>query len=185
MYVTVREFERSNLFHCDMPLRVQGSSVAYRLISLVLSATAVAVAASPPIPPVTVCEVLENLAGNEGKEVAVLGRFSFRRDGRWIGEQSCDASAGQPPLLWLSEDSATAPRPPADFELDAGVLNKKFAAMTKKTALGKFKFGTPDYDRWAVVYGRIVARKADGEHKAAANLVFRGDGVVVFLTTEK
>ena len=55
--------------------------------------------------------------------------------------------------------------------------------MVKKTALGKFRFGTPEYDRWAVVYGRVVARKDD--KKAAADLVFRGDGVIVFLTTER
>jgi len=63
------------------------------------------------------------------------------------------------------------------------MLNKKFAAMVKKTTLGKFRFGTADYDRWAVVYGRVMARKDD--KKAAADLVFRGDGVIVFLTTER
>ena len=47
----------------------------------------------------------------------------------------------------------------------------------------KFKFGTPEYDRWAVVYGRVVAHK--GDKKAAADLVFRGDGVILFLTTDR
>jgi hypothetical protein len=55
-----------------------------------LLVTAFAVAADPPIPPVTVCEILADLPAHEGKDVAVLGRYSFRRDGRWIGEQSCE-----------------------------------------------------------------------------------------------
>jgi hypothetical protein len=87
-------------------------------------------------------------------------------------------------MLWLNEDAA-APRPPGNFDLDAAVLNKKFAEMVKHTFLGKFRFGQPEYDRWAVVYGRVAARKADDAKKASADLVFRGSGVVVFLKTEK
>ena len=56
------------------------------------------------------------------------------------------------------------------------MLNKKFAELTHRTSLGKFRFGTPEYDRWAVVYGRVVARKGDAAKKAPADLVFRGDG---------
>jgi len=146
---------------------------------------AFAVAADPPISPVTVCEVLADLPAHEGKDFAVLGRYSYRRDGRWIGEQSCDPTSSAPPLLWLSEDSIDAPKTPANFEFDAAVLNKKFAALIKKTALGKFKFGNPEYDRWAVVFGRVVARKGDAVQRAPADLIFRGNGVIVFLTTEK
>jgi hypothetical protein len=140
-------------------------------------------AADPPVAPITVCEVLADLPAHEGKDFAVLGRYSFRHDGRWIGEQACGASATAPALLWLNEDE-NAPKPPGTFELDSGVLNKKFAEMLKHTTLGKFRFGTPDYDRWAVVYGRIVARKGDDAKKAPADLDFRGSGVVIFLTTE-
>ena len=195
MDVTLRESERSNLFLRNMSVRVQ---VVYRSILLALLAAAFAIAADAPIPPVTVCEVLADLPAHEGKDIAVVGRFSFRSDGRWIGEQSCDGSAatngapgngaakaGTPPLLWLIEDGFNGPRPPDDFEFDVKVLNQKFAAVTKKTTLGKFRFGTPDYDRWAVVFGRVVARKGEAAQKAPADLVFRGDGVVVFLTTEK
>ena len=166
-----------------MPLLVKEHTVLLRLLTLALLAAAFGVAADPPIQTVTVCEVLADLPAHEGKEVAVLGRFSFRRDGRWIGEQSCEAAAGVPPMLWLTEDLAVGPKPPANFEFDSQLLNKKFAAMVKKTTLGKFRFGTPEYDRWAVVYGRVMARKDD--KKAAADLVFRGDGVIVFLTTER
>src|SRR3954453_9772507 len=166
-----------------MPLLVKEHTVLLRLLTLALLATAFGVAADPPIPTETVCEVLADLPALEGKEVAVLGRFSFRRDGRWIGEQSCGDTSAAAPMLWLTEDSDSGPKPPANFEFDSALLNKQFAAMVKKTTLGKFRFGTPEYDRWAVVYGRVVARKAD--KRAAADLLFRGDGVVVFLTTER
>ena len=146
---------------------------------------AFATAADAPLPPVTVCEVLADLPGHEGKDFAVLGRYSFRRDGRWMGEQNCTSGASGPSVLWLAEDSINAPKPPGTFELDATVLNKKFAEMLKHTSLGKFRFGTPDYDRWAVVYGRVVARKGDDAKTAPATLEFRGSGVIIFLTTEQ
>ena len=49
---------------------------------------------------------------------------------------------------------------------------------------GKFRFGTPDYDRWAVIYGRVEQRKGDDTKKAPANLVIRGSGVIVFVTPD-
>ena len=159
-----------------------------RSIVLAFAVTAFAIAADPPIPPVTVCEIMADLPAHEGKDVAVLGRYSFRRDGRWIGEESCDPATTAPPMLWLTEDGIEGPKPPANFEFDSAVLNKKFAALTRHTALGKFRFGNPEYDRWAVIYGRVVprnSRKTDAPPKAAAELVFRGNGVIVFLTTEK
>ena len=186
--VTNREFERSNLFLRAMSLRVQGNTAVGRCVALGLFLAAFATAADPPIPPVTVCEILADLPAHDGKDVAVLGRYSFRRDGRWIGEDSCDPGTSVAPMLWLTEDSIDGPKPPANFEFDAAVLNKKFAAMTRRTSLGKFRFGNPEYDRWAVVYGRVVSRasrKGDAPQKAPAELVFRGNGVVVFLTTEK
>lgn len=140
--------------------------------------------AANPFTPVTVCEVLSNLAAHEGKDLAVLGRYSFRKDGLWISQQACGTETPTPPVLWLVEDSSAAPKPPDDFELDAAALNRKFAEMLKHTALGKFRFGTPDYDRWAVVYGRLALRKGNDAAKAPADLVFRGSGVVIFLTTE-
>ena len=171
-----------------MSLRVQGNTAIGRCVVLALFLAVFATAADPPILPVTVCEVLADLPAHDGKDVAILGRYSFRRDGRWIGEESCDPATTVPPMLWLTEDSTDAPKPPANFELDATVLNKKFAGLTRHTSLGKFRFGNPEYDRWAVVYGRVVSRasrKGDAPQKTAAELIFRGNGVVVFLTTEK
>jgi hypothetical protein len=102
-----------------------------------------------------------------------------------MGEEACGAEAAGRSLLWLTEDGAAGPKPPGNFEIDAAVLNRKFAELVKRTTLGKFRFGTADYDRWAVVYGRIVSRKGNDAAKAPADLVFRGSGVVVFLTTER
>src|SRR5690242_9934607 len=133
----------------------------HRFLLLLCLVRVCASAGGQPVVPLTVCEVVNSLAAHDGKEVAVLGRYSFRKDGRWIGEQSCDPASGSNPTLWLTEDAASGPKPPGNFELDAAVLNKKFAEMTRHTTLGKFRFGTPDYDRWAVVYGRVVARKGD------------------------
>jgi hypothetical protein len=150
---------------------------------------AFALAAEPPLVPLTVCEVLHDLASNEGKTVAVLGRYSFRENGRWMGEQACDTGSagpeGTPPLLWLMEDSNDGPKPPGSFELDAVALTRKLAVIQQHTSLGKFRFGTPDYDRWAVVYGRVETRKAEAAKQAPANLVFRGSGVVVFLALQQ
>ena len=137
--------------------------------------------AEEPIIPYTVCEIAGDLAKFDGNPVAALGRYSFRGDGRWLGEQACGGSADAAQLR-LNEDGKEGPKAPGTFELDAVTLNRKFADLRKHTALGKFRFGSPDYDRWAVVYGRVETRKAEDERKAVANLVFRGDGVVVFLT---
>jgi hypothetical protein len=185
MDVTGGKKERSILFQGVMESWAQGKTVFRRLSVLAVLLAGSAVAADPPITPITVCEITADLAAHEGKEVAVLGRYSYRHDGRWIGEDSCDPAGKVPPVLWLTEDSASAPKPPGDFELDVPSLNKKFADLLRHTALGKFRFGTPDYDRWAVVYGRVVARKGDATRKAPADLFFRGNGVVIFLTTER
>jgi hypothetical protein len=137
--------------------------------------------AEAPLVPYTVCEIVQELPRYEGKSVAAVGRYSFRQEGRWLGEQDCAATASAPPILWLSEDANDGPKPPADFELDGVTLSHKLADIRKHTALGKFRFGSTDYDRWAVVYGRVEPRKGDAAKKAPADLVFRGDGVIVFL----
>jgi len=133
------------------------------------------------IVPFTICEILHDLAAYEGKPVAALGRYSFRQGGSWLGEQACDAPSATPPALWLAEDPMDGPRPPDSFQLDGAALTRKLTEMRKHTTLGKFRFGSSDYDRWAVVYGRVENRKDAAAKKAAADLVFRGDGVVVFI----
>lgn len=134
----------------------------------------------------TVCEVVSNLPANDGKVVAVIGRYSFRSIGRWMGEQSC-AAAGSPspttPELWMVEDAKEAPKPPEHLNLDSAALKSKFALVQRRSSLGNFRFGTSDYDRWAVVYGRVERKEpSDSNHKAAANLVFRGSSVIIVIT---
>ena len=141
-----------------------------------------AYAADPELAPVGVCEVLRDLANWESKSAAVVGRYSFRPTGRWVSEQVCDPAIADPPELWIVEDE-DAPRPPERFEFDAAVMHRKLAEITRHTTLATFRFGTPGYDRWAVVYGRIQARKGEEAKKAPANLVIRGASVILFLNT--
>lgn len=143
--------------------------------------------AAAPVSPLTVCEVLRDLPAETGKTVAVLGRYSWRENGgSWVSEDTCgSAGAGRtqspPPELWMTEDHS-APRLPDDYELDAPAVHRKLTEMQRHTTLAKFRFGTPDYDRWAVIWGRVAPRKADDTPKAAANLEYRGAGVIFFLT---
>src|SRR5947199_5742815 len=113
MYITGGETERSQSV---MELRAQGRSAFRRTLALALLMAFSAIAADSPITPVTVCEIIADLAAHEGKDMAVLGRYSFRHDGRWIGENSCDPAGPVAPMLWLTEDSAAAPKPPGNFE---------------------------------------------------------------------
>ena len=46
-----------------------------------------------PLQPITVCEVLKDLNTYSGKVVLVVGRFSFRKTGRWLGEEGCEQPA--------------------------------------------------------------------------------------------
>src|SRR5260370_37358092 len=106
-----------------------------RLVSLFVLGVAI-FSADPPIVPLGICEVLRDLAEQEGKNVAVLGRYSFRQTGRWVGEQVCGPPVDAPPLLWLME-SATGPTPPGNYELDGAALRKKWSEMQRHTSLGK------------------------------------------------
>ena len=141
--------------------------------------------AGAPLAPLTVCEVVRDLAAREGQALAVVGRYSFRSDGRSLEEQACDPAASVPPQLRLVEDRNDSPKPPESYELDAAELRRKLADIQKRTSLGKFRFGSPDYDRWAVVFGRVEAAQGADARKMPANLTYRGDGVVVFLATEQ
>jgi hypothetical protein len=153
-----------------------------------MCAAALACAATPiadaPLEPVTVCEILSDLPAHDGKDLAVFGRYSFRPAGRSISEQSCAPPGDGSPQFPLVEDPKDAPRPPADFEIDGAAVQRKFTGMLRRTALGKFRFGTPDYDRWAIIYGRIQQRKGEEARKAPANLVIRGNGVIVYVTPD-
>jgi hypothetical protein len=157
-----------------------------RAVVCLLAAGGFARAADPAMaPPVGVCEVLRDLASWDNKDAAVVGRYSFRSTGRWVSEQVCDPGAADPPQLSIVEDEKDGPRPPERFEFDAVQIHLKLAAISRRTALAKFRFGTKDYDRWAIVYGRIEARKGDDAKKAPANLVIRGAAVILFLNADE
>ena len=151
---------------------------------LLLGALA-APAADSRIEPVTVCEALQDPAAHEGKTLALLGRFSFRKDGRTLNEESCGDkppagdAAPQPNSVRLVADVKQGPKPPEVFALDAAAVTRKLKQVKEHTALHAFRFGTVDYDRWAVVYGRLEIEK--GKSAANVRLVYRGDGVVLFL----
>jgi hypothetical protein len=141
-----------------------------------------ATAADTALEPLTVCEVLKDAATQDGKAVAVLGRFSFRREGRTLNEESCGANpepgAPLPSAIRLLDDSKAGPKPPDVYAIDSAALSRKLKLMQEHTKLHTFRFGTSDYDRWAVVYGRVESDKAK---TPAVRLVYRGDGVVLFL----
>ena len=134
--------------------------------------------------PLTVCEIVRVLPAQDGKIVAAIGRYSFRSDGRSLGEQACD-TPGAAPTLWLVEDLKEGPRPPEPLNLDKAALKKKFTEVQRRSALGKFHFGTSDYDRWAVVFGRIERRAGDDVKKAPANLVYRGSTLIFVITSSE
>lgn len=127
-----------------------------------------------PVEPVTVCEVLRNGSDNSGKVLAVLGRFSSRRDGRTLNQETCSDKENSVRLI---EDVKEGPKPPPVFELDGVAVTRKLKQVKEHTSLHTFRFGSSDYDRWAVVYGRLEV----GKTPAAPRLIYRGDGVIVFL----
>ena len=161
------------------------------LVALLVCAAA---RAQDRLVPLTVCEILHDLTASQGKTMAVLGRYSFREAGSWVGEQMCEPAepaaaiaatvSTAPPQLWLVEDPIDGPRPPEHFEMDATAVHHKIVEIARHTSLGKFRFGTPDYDRWAVIYGRVEPRKTE-DKKGAANLVIRGNGVIVFVRADQ
>jgi hypothetical protein len=159
--------------------------------------------AEPAPQPVTVCEVLQDLSAYDGKVVAVVGRFSFRQTGRWLGEQKCAhkfvrGDREWPNAFWVTYDPAAAPKPPEVLAVNAALLAQKMREVKLGTSLTKFPFGSADYDNWAVVIGRVETRKdlvtvtASGTRKngfgygesSPARLVCHGDAVVVFLNDE-
>jgi hypothetical protein len=150
-------------------------------------------AADVPLTPATVCEVLADLPSFEGKAVAVVGRLSFRSEGSWLGEDTCGRDQGKPgsnpsSILWLSLEEKSAPRFTERLEIDGSIAKTKLDAVKKHTRLGKFEFGTPEYDRWVVVYGRVRTREAPrpgnrkpptNREKAPADLLYAGGTYII------
>jgi len=153
-------------------------------------------AAEPDVQVVRVCEVLQDLQAHAGKPLAIVGRFSFRETGRYLSEEGCAHKLKFEDFVWpsvlrLAFDSDGAPKLPQPLVLDEQTIVRKLKQAQRATALRQFRFGSPDYDRWAMVYGRLdPARelnakpsqaKKDALGPSPADLVCRGEGVIIFL----
>jgi hypothetical protein len=152
-------------------------------------------AAEPPLPVVRVCEILRDVPSYDGKVVAVVGRFSFREEGRFLTEKTCDSTKneGQPgrATILVLYDSKSAPKPPHDLYFDRSLVDKQLELIRRQTSLASFRFGSQDYDRWAVVYGRVEMNKdsaprsksSAGEFEPApARIICSSRTMVVFLS---
>jgi hypothetical protein len=166
-----------------------------RTCAILLLLHAVAAAAGAPVRPLTVCEVLKNLDNYEGKPISVVGRFSFRENGRFLSEEVCGEkpAAGEnprPAVFRLHDDGKSGPEVPRILEVDRRVVTQKLDEIRRTTSLRRFRFGSPDYDRWALIYGQVERRPAGRAGKNAdqeqlpAQLLIRGDGAIVFLMEE-
>jgi len=150
------------------------------LVPLILCAPAFAASGAAAPEPLSVCEVLAHQDAYAGKPVVLVGRFSFREYGRFLSEKGC--------VLHIVLDARNGPLPPADFSVDTEAANRKLAAVRRTTALGSFRFGSTDYDRWAVVYGRMQPATPGSEKHAgrefddaSAQLVCRSQTLLIFL----
>ena len=132
----------------------------YLLVLAFLGLPALAGEVAPGAPgPVTVCEVLSHPGVFAGKPVLLVGRYSFRDYGRFLSEKDC--------VLRVVLDAKSGPLPPDAFSVDSGETARKLAIVRKSTTLGTFRFGSSDYDRWALVYGRVETGLSAPKHASA------------------
>jgi hypothetical protein len=149
-----------------------------------------------PIHPVRVCEILRDPAAWRGKDVAIIGRYSYRENGRYMSEEACESHPASGGTAWansvrLTIDAKNAPKLPDNFDVDFTAAGRELRETRKATMLGKFRFGSLEYDRWAIVYGRVEpadgaapAKAAKGLEPAPVLLVYRGDGMIFYVTAE-
>jgi hypothetical protein len=152
-------------------------------------------AAEDSLPVLRVCEILHDLPSYDGKVVAVVGRFSYREEGRFLSEKMCDSTKSEghldPAAILVVYDSKSAPKPARDLYFDRSLVDKELELIRRQTSLASFRFGSQDYDRWAVVYGRIEINKDSAVRSkplrnefepAAARIVCTSKSMVVFLS---
>jgi hypothetical protein len=150
------------------------------LLALALAcAPAFAADGASALQPVTVCEVLAHPDTYSGKPVLLVGRFSFREYGRFLSEKGC--------VLHVVLDPRNGPVPPAAFSVDTEAASRKLAAIRKSTTLANFRFGSSDYDRWAMVYGRVEPGPPPEKHggrefdDAPAQVLCHSQTLLIFL----
>ena len=167
----------------------QAGCALVRFLGLALLASGGPGSSEAPLKPVRVCEVLADLSARDGKVVAVLGRFSFREHGRFLSEDGCERTLAAGDSAWPNAlrvifDPKSAPALPPRLELDAADVYQPLKLVRQRTALGKFRFGSVDYDRWAVVFGRIEvggAVKTGPKPAAPAQIVCGGESAVLVI----
>ena len=155
----------------------------------------VLVAAQAPVQVVRVCDVIRDLPVYAGKVVAIVGRFSYREEGRFISEETCEGlkPGGLPTFNTIPVffDAKAAPKPPQGLSIDRNLVYKELEIIKRQTSLASFRFGSEDYDRWAVAYGRVEMMKDtppklknSGQklEPAPARLICASASLVVFLT---
>jgi hypothetical protein len=111
-----------------------------RTCAILLLLQAVAAAAGAPVRPLTVCEVLRDLDTYEGKAVSVVGRFSFRENGRFLSEEVCgekvaSGEKSRPAVFRLHDDGKSGPEVPRVLEVDRRVVVQKLDEIRRSTSL--------------------------------------------------
>lgn len=175
---------------------VRGWLIRTLAANIVLIAAGSCLRAEDDAPLVRVCDVLQNLNAYKGKTVAVVGRYSFRRNGRFFSESACDHDLKTGDVKWPKSlrivFDQSAPKPAQQFEIDAPAAYRVLKIVQQRTQPAKFPFGTSDYDRWAVAYGRVEPTKQfeagsppgsapTALEPAPATLLCVGDAVITFL----
>jgi hypothetical protein len=110
----------------------------------------------------------------------LLGRLSSRESGRFLGEEKC-ADGGKPALLELHSDRQAGPLPDGSIDVDTAAVERSITEMKKSTPLHTFPFGSGDFDRWAIVYGRVASVPAPPK---PGRLVLRSDSLIIFVNDQ-
>jgi hypothetical protein len=148
---------------------------------------------TPPelIVPVRVTEAVRDLEKLSGKMVAIIGRFSFRESGRYLSERPCDGDSGaEERVIRVGFETAARSASITRVEFDGGAVRRELAAVKRCNTLKKIRYGSTEYERWAMVYGRIEqpgksdepAPPPDKEFpRIAASVFCGGDAAIISL----
>lgn len=155
------------------------SSVIVVLVTL-FAATAILIATpDEALPVLTVCEVLSDLQGYEGKPVIVVGRSTSTDEGTWLDEE-CGHKVVRdgrefPTAIstaYVTDEFAAPPQKPIGFRWDKRLLKQKLEQVRRTTQLQR-KHGKYS-DHWLAMFGRLDTRlprelKIEGNRVAYTN----------------
>lgn len=141
--------------------------------------------------PVRVSEAVRELDKLSGKMVAIIGRFSFRETGRYLSERPCEGGqGGDERVIRVTFETAARSASITRVEFDGGAVRRELATVKRCNTLKKIRYGSTEYERWAMVYGRLeqprkseeAAPPPDKEFPNVAASVFcGGDAAIVSL----